>query len=124
MQTADSAAYEKFVAHVDIAIEDAHHIKAWGDGNCGSMIAYLVESLKKKGLYAEPEKSSQGYRKKQIGNVLRTSILERDAYRCKACGGWKDLCVDHIIPESKGGSLDHENLQTLCRSCNSKKGAR
>ena len=34
----------------------------------------------------------------------------------------EDLTLDHIIPESHGGHTTAENLQTLCRSCNSHKG--
>jgi len=31
---------------------------------------------------------------------------------------------DHIVPYSKGGKTDYDNLQMLCRPCNRKKGNR
>lgn len=62
--------------------------------------------------------------KQPIPGGLRKQILERDAYRCRLCGDWHDLHVDHIIPESRGGPTIFDNLQTLCRTCNLKKGNR
>lgn len=62
--------------------------------------------------------------KATISPALRKKIFERDAYRCKHCGVWEDLTVDHIKPEALGGTLDPENLQTLCRTCNCKKGTK
>ncbi|MFK0282572.1 HNH endonuclease [Streptomyces sp. NPDC090499] len=47
------------------------------------------------------------------------------------CPGWgvpahgsADLTVDHIIPLAKGGTHHRENLRVLCRSCNSRRGAK
>lgn len=62
--------------------------------------------------------------KARIPASLRTSVYERDAYRCVVCGSWTDLTLDHIVPEAKGGPTTFENLQTMCRSHNSGKGTR
>lgn len=62
--------------------------------------------------------------KESISRRIRTAVFERDAYRCQHCGDWHNLTVDHIHPESRGGTLDMANLQTLCQSCNSRKGTR
>ena len=44
--------------------------------------------------------------------------------KCLACGrGDLPLTVDHVIPLSKGGLNTIDNIQPLCRSCNSSKGA-
>ena len=44
--------------------------------------------------------------------------------RCACCGEEKSLTVDHIIPVSRGGRNSIENIQPLCRSCNSSKGTK
>lgn len=40
---------------------------------------------------------------------------------CLCCGSHDDLTADHVTPLIKGGSNSIENLQPLCRSCNSTK---
>lgn len=61
---------------------------------------------------------------------LRHYILERDNYTCKLCGNSTTfepnllLEIDHIIPISKGGMTELDNLQTLCWRCNRAKGAK
>ncbi len=64
------------------------------------------------------------YKKVSIPHSLKWSIWERDNFTCKFCGTRENLSIDHVRPESKGGTLDIENLQTLCRSCNSKKNTK
>ena len=59
-----------------------------------------------------------------ISDKVRTLVYARDQGRCCHCGSAEALSVDHIVPWSKGGSHDESNFQTLCRRCNSKKGAR
>lgn len=51
---------------------------------------------------------------------IRKAIIDRDK-KCLKCGTEKRLSIDHIIPISKGGLNELDNLQCLCVSCNSKK---
>lgn len=62
--------------------------------------------------------------KRDIPPGLRFKVLNRDCFRCCACGATRaldptvELEVDHIVPYSKGGETVLENLQTLCKRCN------
>lgn len=65
----------------------------------------------------------------RIQHNLRTSKAYRDLRSnlitkfgmCASCHQENDLTIDHIVPMSLGGKHEIENLQVLCRSCNSKK---
>ena len=60
--------------------------------------------------------------KQQISADIRWEIWERDDFRCFYCGSRRFLSVDHKIPESKGGTLDGDNLITACMRCNVRRG--
>ena len=72
--------------------------------------------------YTEIFIKMQARRRKDLHCVawrrLRRRILDRDGYRCTACGAASRLEVDHIVPVAAGGeAYDPDNLRTLCRSC-------
>ena len=57
----------------------------------------------------------------KMTNSLRYEVLRRDGFKCLTCGangGESKLEVDHIIPVSKGGLTEPDNLQSLCFDCN------
>lgn len=61
---------------------------------------------------------------RSISLSLRYDVLKRDNFKCVVCGKSPALLhgiqlhIDHIIPWSKGGETEIENLQTLCSECN------
>ena len=74
--------------------------------------------------------TKQGHVKEQRSAMtkdLREAIKQRDNFTCQICGNsvLKEpnllLEVDHIVPVSKGGKTEADNLQTLCWRCNRSK---
>ncbi|WP_211298936.1 HNH endonuclease [Kineococcus rhizosphaerae] len=55
---------------------------------------------------------------------MSATVFARDGYTCCYCGTCAGLTVDHKVPLVLGGTNDLDNLQTLCGSCNSRKGHR
>ena len=51
----------------------------------------------------------------------RNRIYKRDNHTCVYCGSTKNLTLDHVIPKSRGGKNDWNNLVTSCFKCNLKK---
>lgn len=49
-------------------------------------------------------------------SVLIERVGMRDGYQCKECGSTEDLELQHIIPLSKGGTHNLENLELICRN--------
>lgn len=63
-------------------------------------------------------------RRKKIPAAVRALVYARDGHACVTCGATEKLTLDHIKPFSLGGGDGPDNLQTMCLSCNSRKGAR
>jgi 5-methylcytosine-specific restriction endonuclease McrA len=56
--------------------------------------------------------------------ITRRAVFARDGWECQYCGARTSLTVDHVIPRSKGGNSDWENIVASCAPCNRRKGDR
>lgn len=68
--------------------------------------------------------------KDYFSSIERKGLLNRDKWKCQSCGIkvhdrhtgiWNTpdkAHIDHIIPITKGGKSEPNNLQVLCRTCN------
>jgi len=57
----------------------------------------------------------------------RRNIYIRDNHTCQYCGarpGRELLTIDHVLPRSRGGKSEWENVVLACQSCNARKGSR
>ena len=87
------------------------------------VITEVIDAFRRAGrIPSRPAPTKPG--RKSLSTTKSLEVFARDDYRCVCCGTRENLSVDHIHPVSKGGTNDMDNLQTLCRSCNSKKGVK
>ena len=57
--------------------------------------------------------------------LTRTNLFIRDRGKCQYCHkklNKSRFTIDHVIPRSKGGKTEWENLVVSCARCNTKKG--
>lgn len=93
-----------------------------GDGFGGYVRDVLEDAWEFWGFRKRP-RANTGNRAKRT--PLRTSeviaAMLASNGRCVACGSVDELQVDHILPVSRGGTNDSDNLQMLCQPCNASK---
>lgn len=118
----EDEARKKLEGLAEKLVDDLEEYGDWlwnlGDGYGGYVFSVIQEAFHNR---YERKPKYEPDRCKQITTKTRRLVFERDAYRCVRCNTHFNLCVDHVHPWSKGGSDDIDNLQTLCKSCNSKK---
>ena len=57
----------------------------------------------------------------------RFNVFLRDKWSCQYCADsfkTHELTFDHVIPRSRGGRTEWENIVASCQGCNTKKGNR
>jgi 5-methylcytosine-specific restriction endonuclease McrA len=75
----------------------------------------------------------------RIPKSVRRTVIDRDGRVCQTCGrpvvvrsrrrgrvqhAGNLLTLDHIVPVSRGGRNEIENLRVCCRTCNMRRGSR
>lgn len=68
----------------------------------------------------------------EVERVVRATVFKRDCWKCQHCGchcvkasglnQHNEATLDHIVPISKHGGHTYDNVQLLCRQCNTAKG--
>lgn len=88
---------------------DRGHITKTDEGLCAPIISEWAA--------AEP--------RAPIPKGVRSAVIERDGFTCAYCGVEPSkIHLDHIVPISRGGANNSENLTVSCSACNLSKGAR
>jgi 5-methylcytosine-specific restriction endonuclease McrA len=60
-------------------------------------------------------------------NIGRLKVFTRYGFKCGYCGKktpQRQLTLDHVIPQSRGGQTVPENLASSCKKCNNRKANR
>lgn len=82
----------------------------------------LIEAPK---LTLKAKRAAMSIRRAEFGGArpqLVLKLIERgDPYLCAECSSPDSITVDHVVPLSRGGGDELDNLRFLCGPCNSRK---
>ncbi len=119
--------HEYYLKNKDIILKNN---KEWKLKNQSKYKKYCKEYSKEYNLTEKGRKSTilKNYKRRMnvnnLDNIDYNLLKEKFnklGNKCVICGS-KNITIDHIIPISKGGTNNIDNLQPLCKSCNSSKG--
>lgn len=88
------------------------------ESNGRKVFRFTLELIDNQGALEHSNVSSDTHNRIIPSSVMR-EVYARDKGRCVGCGSTTNLCYDHILPYSKGGSSKTaRNIQILCEKCN------
>jgi len=118
-----SAAVCEAADHLAKVLDLYDYLWQWGDGYGGWVTQVIEEALAEHGFqrYRPDPVVRQANRRKPVSPGKIVAAMQKSNGVCVACGTDERLQVDHIIPVSRGGTNDPDNLQMLCKSCNASK---
>jgi CRISPR/Cas system Type II protein with McrA/HNH and RuvC-like nuclease domain len=110
-------------AHPELKDRIRDHVKKFITWCAKQRVIYEAD------IFDEIEEFEQKYIKSRLYTTdiklwkeIQHKVFERDDYTCRYCGKTGVILeVDHIVPISKGGTNDYDNLATACRRCNRQK---
>lgn len=108
--------YEKYIKSLSVKIKIPKRIqrKIWDKNNPEKR-----REIKKNSKYRR--------RGNTVGSFSEVEWLElcsKYGNKCLCCGEKKPLTRDHVIPLTDGGLNIIDNIQPLCKTCNSRKGTK
>lgn len=80
-----------------------------------------LEKIVRQELVDNGELFGEQAKRPRIPREVVDAVYSRDGGRCVYCGSTDNLQLDHIIPFSRGGATNVDNLQLLCQKCNLEK---
>lgn len=117
---ADVMGWEREPAELCEALVTSGFLELAGDGSF-----YILHDWASHGGKILRRLEAQGERTK-LTATLRQWVIERDALICGICGqsvAPDDVHIDHIVPVSRGGKSDLDNLRVTHSACNLAKGS-
>ena len=95
----------------------------WGDGYGAWVTEVIEDALRDQGFqrYRPDPKARNTNSRKPVSQGKVVIAMQKSNGLCVRCGATERLEVDHIVPVSRGGTNEIDNLQMLCKSCNASK---
>lgn len=118
-QELEQAAIDSVIAFAKENNELLKYIAHWGDGRGGYIAELIVSEL---GMPAQLPSDKAKDTRPKISKAKRKAVFDLFGNQCLKCKSYDEICIDHVIPLAKGGENTVENMQPLCRTCNSAKG--